>query len=153
MAGFLEQQSRIQRPIVWLEQLEALAARELAPSSRKIRTALRISVIVTIAIGVDASCHVNSQLGAVIVWLLAGAGPMMSGRRALAWQIAVMVALVTAVVMVCAFAETPWLMLPFVFVWMSLSTYMGMTRKLGVGLVVIQVVCLITCYGVVFAPQ
>jgi len=106
MAGFLEQQFRIQRPIVWLEQLEALVARELAPSSRKIRTALRISVIVTIAIGLDASCHVNSQLGAVIVWLLAGAEPMMSLRRALAWQIAVMVALLTAVVMARAFVET-----------------------------------------------
>jgi hypothetical protein len=44
----------------------------------KIRTTLRISSIVTIAIGLDAICHVNSQLGAVVVWLLAGAGPMMS---------------------------------------------------------------------------
>ena len=86
---------------------------------RKIRTALRVSMIVTIAIGLDASCHVNSQLGAVIAWLLAGAGPMMSIRKALAWQIAVMLALITSVVMARAFAETPWLMLPFVFVWIS----------------------------------
>ena len=46
-------------------------------------------MIVTIAIGLDASCHVNSQLGAVIVWLVGGAGPMMSVRKAVAWQIAV----------------------------------------------------------------
>jgi uncharacterized membrane protein YccC len=153
MDGLARQQLRIAQPLVWLEQLEALVARELAPSPRKIRTALRISVIVTIAIGLDAICHVNSQLGAVIVWLLAGAGPMMSIRKALAWQIAVMVALLTAVVAARAFAETPWLMLPFVFVWISFSTYAGMTRKLGVGLVIIQVVCLITFYGVVFEPQ
>ena len=153
MAGFIEQQFGIQRPLAWLDRLEALVARELAPSARKIRTALRISTIVTIAIGLDASCHVNTQLGAVIVWLLAGAGPMMSIRKALAWQIAVMLALITAVVMARAFAETPWLMLPFVFAWISFSTYVGATRKLGVGMLVIQIVCLITFYGVVFGPQ
>ena len=153
MAGFIEQQFGIQRPLAWLDRLEALVARELAPSARKIRTALRISTIVTIAIGLDASCHVNSQLGAVIVWLLAGAGPMMSIRKALAWQIAVMLALITSVVMARAFAETPWLMLPFVFVWISFSTYVGTTRKLGAGMLVIQIVCLITFYGVVFSPE
>ena len=153
MAGFIEQRFSIQRPLARLDQLEALIARELAPSARKIRTALRISTIVTIAIGLDASCHVNTQLGAVIVWLLAGAGPMMSIRKALAWQIAVMLALITAVMMARAFAETPWLMLPFVFVWISFSTYVGATRKLGAGMLVIQIVCLITFYGVVFGPQ
>ena len=153
MAGFIEQQLGIQRPLAWLDRLEALVAHELAPSARKIRNALRISTIVTIAIGLDASCHINTQLGAVIVWLLAGAGPMMSIRRALSWQIAAMLALITAVVMARAFAETPWLMLPFVFVWISVSTYVGATRKLGVGLLVIQIVCLITFYGVVFSPQ
>ena len=153
MAGFVRQQFRIQQPLVWLDQLEALVARELAPSARKIRTALRISTIVTIAIGLDASCHVNTQLGAVIAWLLAGAGPMMSLRKALAWQIAVMLALITAVVMARAFAETPWLMLPFVFVWISFSTYVGATRKLGAGMLIIQIVCLITFYDVVFGPQ
>jgi len=136
-----------------LDRLETLVARELAPSARKIGTALRISTIVTIAIGLDASCHVNTQLGAVIVWLLAGAGPMMSIRKALAWQIAVMLALITAVVMARAFAETPWLMLPYVFVWISFSTYVGATRKLGAGILVIQIVCLITFYGIVFEPQ
>jgi uncharacterized membrane protein YccC len=153
VAAFIEQQFGIQRPLAWLDRLEALIARELAPSARKIRTALRIATIVTIAIGLDASCHVNTQLGAVIVWLLAGAGPMMSIRKALAWQLAVMLALITAVVMARAFAETPWLMLPYVFVWISLLTYVGATRKLGVGLVVIQIVCLITFYGVVFSPK
>ena len=153
MAGFIEQRFSIQRPLAWLDQLEALVARELAPSARKIRTALRISTIVTIAIGLDASCHVNTQLGAVIVWLLAGAGPMMSIRKALAWQIAVMLALITSVVMARAFAETPWLMLPFLFVWISFSTYVGATRKLGAGMLVIQIVCLITFYDVVFGPQ
>jgi len=110
-------------------------------------------MIVTIAIGLDASCHVNSQLGAVIAWLLAGAGPMMSIRKALAWQVAVVLALITSVMMARAFAETPWLMLAFVFVWISFSTYVGTTRKLGVGVLVIQIVCLITFYGIVFSPE
>jgi len=152
VAGFIEQRFGILRPFAWLDRLGALVARELTPSARKIRIALRISMIVTIAIGLDASCHVNTQLGAVIVWILAGAGPMMSIRKALAWQIAVMLALITAVVTARAFAETPWLMLPFVFVWISFSTYVGATRKLGAGVLVIQVVCLIIFYGVVFSP-
>src|ERR1700684_3888868 len=80
VAGFIEQPFGIQRPLVWLDRFEALVARELAPSTRKIRTALRISTIVTIAIGLDASCHVNSQLGAVIVWLFVGAGAVLSIR-------------------------------------------------------------------------
>src|SRR5215472_10987327 len=99
MAGLVEQRFSIQRPLAWLDQLEALVARELAPSARKIRTALRISTITTIAIGLDVSCHLHTQLGAVIVWLLAGAGPMMSIRKALAWQMVVMLALTTSVVM------------------------------------------------------
>jgi hypothetical protein len=78
---------------------------------------------------------------------------MMSIRKALAWQIAVMLALITAVVTARAFVETPWLMMPFVFVWISFSTYVGATRKLGVGILVIQIVCLITFYGIVFGPQ
>ncbi len=77
----------------------------------------------------------------------------MSIRKALAWQIAVMLALITSVVMARAFAEAPWLMLPFVFVWISSSTYVGATRKLGAGMLVIQIVCLITFYDVVFSPQ
>lgn len=44
MAGFVRQRFRIQQPLVWLDQLEALVARELVPSPRKIRTALRIAV-------------------------------------------------------------------------------------------------------------
>jgi hypothetical protein len=36
---------------------------------------------------------------------------MMSIRKALAWQIAVMLALITSVMMARALAETPWLML------------------------------------------
>ena len=153
MAGFIERQFGIQRPLAWWDRLAALVARELAPNRRKIRTALRIATIVTIAIGLDASCHVNTQLGAVIVWLLAGAGPMMSIRRALTWQFAVMVALITAVMMARAFVDSPWLMLPFLFAWISFSTYLGATRKLGAGIVVIQIVCLITFYDVVYGPQ
>src|SRR6202161_4658007 len=44
-------------------------------------------------------------------------------------------------------------MLPFVFVWISSTTYLGATRKLGGGMLVIQIVCLITFYDVVFSPE
>ena len=84
MAGFIEQQVGIQRPPAWFDRLKTLVACERAPGPRKVRTALHVSMIVTMAIGLDASCHVNTQLGAVIVWLVAGAGRMMSIRKALA---------------------------------------------------------------------
>jgi hypothetical protein len=58
-----------------LDQLAALLARELAPSSRKFRTAFRITMIATIGSGLVEICHVNNDLRTYIVWLLVGAGP------------------------------------------------------------------------------
>jgi predicted membrane protein len=43
--------------------------------------------------------------------------------------------------------------LPFLFALVSFSTYVGTIRKLGAGLLLIEVVCIDTFYGVVFAPQ
>ena len=99
------------------------------------------------------SCHVNNELGTYIVWLLVGAGPMMSPRKAVAFLIAEAIALSASVVMAGILVETPWLMLPFLFASISLSTYVGTIRNLGAGLLLIQVVCLDTFYGVMFAPQ
>src|SRR5258708_5599175 len=151
MAAFVTPELRVTQPPGWYDQLEALLARELAPTSRKFRSAFRLTTIATIGAGLVASCHVNNELGTYIVWLLVGAGPMMAPRKAIAFLIAEAVALLFSVVMARAFAETPWLMLPFIFALLSFSTYIGTTRKLGAALLLIQVVCLPTYYGVVFA--
>ena len=140
-------------PFGWLDQLQTLLARELAPGSRKFRTTLRMTTIATIGVGLVAICHVNNELGAYIVWLLVGAGPMMSARKAGAVVVAEALALAASVVMARALAETPWLMLPFLFAVISFTTYAGTARKLGTALLLIQVVCLDTFYAVVFAPQ
>jgi uncharacterized membrane protein YccC len=153
MAAFTKPELCVAHPLGWYDQLEALLARELAPTSRKLRTAFRLTTIATIGAGLVATCHVNNELGTYIVWLLVGAGPMMSVRRAITFLIAEALALVLSVVMARAFAETPWLMLPFLFALFSFSTYLGITRKLGTALLLIQVVCLSAFYGVVFAPQ
>ncbi len=42
-----------------------------------------MTTIATLGAGLIASCHVNNQLGTYIVWLLVGAGPMMSLRKAI----------------------------------------------------------------------
>ena len=115
MAAFARPELRLAQPLGWFDQLAALLARELAPSSRKLphrpsphhdchdrRRPGRI-------------CHVNNELGTYIVWLLVGAGPMMSPRKAVAFLIAEALALVVSVVMAGTLAETPWLMLPFLF--------------------------------------
>jgi uncharacterized membrane protein YccC len=137
---------------VWFDQLEEMLARELAPTWRKFRTALRITTIGTIGAGLITICHVNNELGTYIVWLLVGAGPMMSARNAVVFLIAEAISLVASVVMARTLAETPWLMFPFLFAIVSISSYLGTARKLGSALLLIQVVCLSTFYGVAFAP-
>jgi uncharacterized membrane protein YccC len=153
MSVFVEHDLRIAQPSGWLGQLQRLLARELAPSSRKFRTALRIATIATIGAGLIASCHVNNEYGTYFVWLLAGAGPMLSARKASLFLIAEAVALAASVVMARALAETPWLMMPFLFALFSFSTYFGTIWKLGAFLLLIEVVCLNSFYGVVFAPE
>lgn len=150
---FVDQHRRAVDRTGWFDRLEAFLAQELAPNSRKIRTALRMTTIGTIGAALIALCHVNNEFGTYIVWLLVGAGPMMSARKAGAFLIAEGIALASSVIVARAFAETPWLMLPFLFVLFSSSTYIGTARKLGSGLLLIEVVCLSSFYGVVFAPQ
>src|SRR5271163_2771672 len=98
MTGFAKSERRLAQPSAWFDQLAALLARELAPNSRKLRTALRMTTIATIGAGLVVSCHVNNELGTYIVWLLVGAGPMMSIRKATAFLIAEAIALCGAVV-------------------------------------------------------
>src|SRR5271156_6009468 len=130
MAGFAEPEIRLAQPPGWFDQLVALLSRELAPSSRKLRTALRMTTIATIGAGLIASCHVNNELGTYLVWLLVGAGPMMSPRKGVAFLIAEGFALAASVVMAGILVESPWLLLPFLFAVFSLTTYVGATFKL-----------------------
>jgi hypothetical protein len=153
MSGFIQEHVRIARPLGWIDQFERLLARELAPSPRKFRTAVRIATIATVAVALTATCHVNGEFGVYFVWLLAGAGPMMSARRALSFLIAEAIALSASVVMALTLVETPWLLLPFLFLAFTVSTYFGTIWKLGVSLVLIEVVCLNTFYGAIFASD
>src|SRR5271170_5207206 len=137
MAGFAKTERRLAQPFAWFDQIAALLARELAPNSRKIRSALRMTTIATIGAGLITSCHVNNQLGTYIVWLLVGAGPMMSLRKATAFLIAEAFALASSVVMAKILVEAPWLLLPFLFAVIFFSTYLGTIRNLGAGLLLI----------------
>src|SRR5216683_1103251 len=139
MAGFVKQRLRVPPGFGWIDQLERLLATALAPTSRKIRTAFRLTCIATIGAGLIASAHVNNELGTYIVWLLVGAGPMMSARKAISFLIAEACTLAASVVLAGILSETPWLMLPFLFALVSFTTYLGTTRKLGAALLLIQV--------------
>jgi uncharacterized membrane protein YccC len=158
MAGFAKSEIRLAQtpgaqPSRWFDQLAALLSRELAPNSRKLRTALRLATMGTIGAGLIASAHVNNELGTYIVWLLVGAGPMMSLRKAIAFLIAEAGTLAASVVLAGILSETPWLMLPFLFALISFTTYLGTTYKLGAALLLIQVTFLFIYYGVAFAPD
>ncbi len=153
MAGFAKSEIRLIQPPGWFDQLAALLGRELAPSSRKLRTALRMTTIATLGAGLIVSCHVNNQLGTYIVWLLVGAGPMMAPRKAVAFLIAEAFALATSVVMAGILVESPWLMLPFLFALMSLTTYVGTTLSSARHFSSSRWSASIPYYSVVFAPD
>jgi hypothetical protein len=63
------------------------------------------------------------------VWLLAGAGPMLSAHKAIAVLIIEAVALILWVIFARAVAETLWLMLAFLFAVLSFVTYWGTILK------------------------
>ena len=153
MAAFVEQHHGAVRTGGRLDRLGALLAHELAPSSRRFWTSLRLTTIAVVGVALIVICHVNNELGTYIVWLLVGAGPMMSVRKASGFLVAEGVVLAFSVVMARTFAETPWFMLPLVFAFMALSTFIGVTRELGTGMLLIQVLSLGSFYGVVFAPR
>jgi uncharacterized membrane protein YccC len=142
------------QPFGWLDRLGALLARELAPNSRKIRTACRMATIGTIGGGLVAACHVYNELGLYLSWVLVGAaGPMMSLRSAGALLIAQAFVLAASVVMGRVLVEAPWLNLVFLFTVFSFSTYVGTIYRLGAAILLIQVSSLFTLYLVVFDPQ
>jgi len=153
MAAFVDERHRTASAAGWLDRLAALLAQELAPTSRRFWAALRLTTIATIGTALVVTCHVNNQLGTYIVWLLVGAEPMMSVRKASGVLVAEAFVLAFSVVMARALAETPWLMLPFVFAFIALFAFVAITRKLGSIGVLGQVVTLDSFYNVVFAPQ
>src|SRR5215469_6024491 len=108
MAGLVGQRIWLPRPFAWFDQLEGLLARELAPSRRKFRTTLRLTIIATSGAALVTICHVNSELGVYIVWLLVGAGPMMPVHKAIAFLTAEAIVQAGSVVMARGLAETPW---------------------------------------------
>jgi hypothetical protein len=137
-----------------LDWLGALLARELAPNSRKIRTACRMATIGTIGGGLVAACHVYNELGLYLAWALVGAaGPMMSPRSAGALLIAQGLVLALSVFMDRTLVEAPWLNLAFLFIFISFSTYLGTIYRLGAALILIQVSSLFIFYLVAFSPQ
>ncbi len=149
-----KKQTSFPRPFEWLDWLGALLARELAPNSRKIRTACRMATIGTIGGGLVAACHVYNELGLYLAWALVGAaGPMMSPRSAGALLIAQALVLALSVFMGRTLVEAPWLYLAFLFVFISFSTYLGTIYRLGAALILIQVSSLFIFYLVAFSPQ
>src|SRR5260370_9191101 len=107
MAGFANTELRLAQPSGWIDQLAALLGRELSPSSRKFRTALRLTTIGTLGAGLIASCHVNNQLGTYLVWLLVGAGPMISVPKARAFLIRETLVLPSSMVLTGIMPQAP----------------------------------------------
>src|SRR5438105_2548675 len=81
-----------------IEFLIDLLTAELAPHRRRIRNTVRMALIGTVGAGLMAACHVESVLGAYVVWTLVGSpGPMMSFGQALGYTIGAAVMMAAAV--------------------------------------------------------
>jgi len=145
-----ERKTRLTGEVAWLT---ALLAEELALRPRRVITSLRWATIATIGAGLMAACHVDSQLGPYVVWLLLGPVAMMSLRTAFGYLAVTGCLLAASVPLAGILAEAPWLMLPFVGVFVAASTYIFARRQLGAIGLVWQVVTLDSFYGVVFAPR
>ncbi len=104
--------------------------------------------------GLVAACHVYSELGLYLAWVLVGAaGPMMSSRTAGALLTAQGVVLAASVVVGRLLVEAPWLNVAFLFTVFSTSTYAGTIYRIGAALVMIQVSSLFILYLVAYEPQ
>jgi hypothetical protein len=61
--GFARPEIPLAQPAGGSISLPRCSLGELAPSSRKVRTALRMTTIGTLGAGLVASCHITNQLG------------------------------------------------------------------------------------------
>jgi multidrug resistance protein MdtO len=137
----------------WIEWLVALLAEELAPRPLRFRSSLRMAVIAAIGAGLIAACHVQTVLGAYVVWLMLGSGPMLSLRRAAGFLVIAAAVLAASVPLAAMLSETPWLMLPFIAGFTAIATYLNLAWKLSAMGLVLEVVTLDTFYGVMFGPE
>ena len=136
-----------------LQALIDLLVAEMAPRHRRVRTAVRMAFIASFGAGVMAACHVESILGPYIVWsLVSGAGPMMNFAEATGFTIAAAVMVGLSFLLAGIFAETPWLMVPFVGVLIAALTYSMPSSKFGSPGLVLKVITLDTFYDIVFRP-
>jgi len=127
---------------------------ELTPHHRRIRNTIRMATIGTFGAGVMAACHIQSVLGTYIIWTLVGsAGPMMGFSEALAFTIAAGILMALSVPLAGILAETPWLLLPFLGLVVTIMSYTVTTRRFGSPGLVLKVVVIDTFYNVVFYPH
>jgi len=153
MATTLHQRTPFPVASAWFASFDQLLKKEFSPSRRRLVNTTRLATIGTIGAGLMAALHVDTALGPYLVWLMIGAAPMLSLLRAFVYLVAEAPLLVASVPIAGVLAETPWLMLPFLFGFTAFSTQQVVARKLGPFGLVLQVVALDTFYAVVFAPD
>jgi len=139
--------------MAWFDWLGSFLATELAPSSRRIKTSIRMATIATVGAGIMAACHVDTQLGPYLIWIAIGASPMLSLERAFVYVVVIAGFLIASVPLAGMLSEAPWLMLPFIGAFTAFTTQQIIKRKLGWFGLVIQVVTLDTFYAVMFNPD
>lgn len=142
----------VRRRVGWFDWLVSLLAEELAPSPRRLKSTLRMAVIGTVGAALVASCHVYNQLGTYLVWLLIGPVAMLSLRKAVTALLILGPLIAASVQLGGMLAEAPWLMLPFLFVFSAISTYLNVALGLAALGSIIQVVTLNILYSLIFAP-
>src|SRR5579883_408049 len=118
------------RPRPWSNSLVALLARELAPSARKLYTALRMTCMATLGAALVTICHIHNELSTYVVWLLVGAGPMLSVELAGLFLVCEGLALAVSLLIAQTLVDTPWLLLPVIFAAIAGSSYVALRLNL-----------------------
>jgi uncharacterized membrane protein YccC len=136
-----------------IDSLLSLLVEELEPNPRRLKTTMRMALIGTVGAALMASCHVFNQLGTYLVWIMIGPVAMMSLRKALTCLAILAPVLIASMQLAGMLVEAPWLLLLFLFLFTTLTTYLNVALKLGAFGLIIQVVTIDTFYSVVFVPS
>jgi uncharacterized membrane protein YccC len=132
----------------------AILREEFALRPHRLRSSIRAATIGALGAGLVAALHIDTPLGAYLIWALA-ASPVAMMR----WRAAVALALIEAVVVALAlvfaraFSQSPVLMLAAIGLFGTASTYVIGRHRLGTPGLITQVLVYDTLYGVMFAPD
>lgn len=137
-----------------VDSLFGALALDLEPHPRRTVSAFRTGIICAIGFGLMAAAHVDALLGPYVLWTVASAGGVrITPFKGLRFVVVTGAMLALSVPLAGQLSETPWLMLPFLFVAAFVFRYVLSAFRLPYAWVIVEITFLTSFYLVVFDPQ